>query len=404
MVLRQVTNSHRLVALLALLLTQWENPPELFGTRDMIAFWAGTKVFLAGGNPYNSSAVLAQELLVMPMDEAQVFLNPPWALPLYSLFFWPSFSWARWLWFSVNIGIVGGSVLLCRKLFFSNLGSHNQRFAAVTHVTFLPSLMVFWMGQSTHVALFTLLLGLCLARSSRFFYAGLVLGCSLIKPQLSAIVVFWFFLVAPWKSKASLVSGVISGVLLLLSLSILINAQIVHHWLQADFSPLVFKTSTIATRVRSLIETYTGHAPAWPIYITWLCGMVVTAIVACRCGERDRFASAQFLVVLAVTLFFAPYAWFYDYAMLLPLHMVAIHSNMAASPLAWPRMGTIALNRIIPWAPQITVLFASFVTSDLGAHWWFPLAVVLPLRLGGSLPSTESLSDQSIEKFLNQAT
>jgi hypothetical protein len=30
---------------------KWENPPVLFGTRDMIAFWAGTNGFLARWKP-----------------------------------------------------------------------------------------------------------------------------------------------------------------------------------------------------------------------------------------------------------------------------------------------------------------------------------------------------------------
>jgi hypothetical protein len=51
------------------------------GTRDSIAYWAATQVFLNNGNPYDPELLLKVQQAVSPSrDTAQLFLNPPWVL------------------------------------------------------------------------------------------------------------------------------------------------------------------------------------------------------------------------------------------------------------------------------------------------------------------------------------
>jgi len=56
----------------------WKGPFSRFGSQDLIALWAGSQIYLKGGNPYDIVQILDIQRTIDPGRESpQVFLNPP---------------------------------------------------------------------------------------------------------------------------------------------------------------------------------------------------------------------------------------------------------------------------------------------------------------------------------------
>ena len=188
----------------------WENPPQMVGVRDYIAYWAGFQVFRNGGNPYRKKEVFSyQEQLMsaweVPQDEPQVFLNPPWAFVLLAPVLFLPFEVGRILWLVLNTGfaLCIGWVLL--GYFNRSTKSRREDGLGVLlgSFAFLPSLMCIWVGQlSLLVTLFLVLTFVAIARE-RDFFAGLCLIPVSLKPHTAFLVILllgiWILRERRWK-------------------------------------------------------------------------------------------------------------------------------------------------------------------------------------------------------------
>ena len=344
---------------------EWENPPELFGTRDFIAFWSGTHLFLQGKDPYQSANMLEVEREIMPhMTKAQVFLNPPWSLPLYTLVFWPPFSAARVLWILLNFVFLYGIVHVGIRLQLAD----DATFSTLTAMTFLPALMTIWMGQATLMVLFFALLSFYFYQQQKLWQSSLSALPVICKPHLVFLFFAWWGLTILTRKQFLWPVLFVLGVLILSGIAVLQLPEAFSLWQQADFSPLIFKTSTLPTRIRNLIVYFTGDVVTWPVLAVPLCSVLLLTIWFLYTRPDTRKHEERLLPPLfAWSIGCAPYAWFYDYAALLPLHLYVLSIiGRSTSGRRKRRWYVYALS------PQLLVLTAAQFTSDLGGYYWFP--------------------------------
>lgn len=344
--------------------SNWENPPERFGTRDFVAFWSGTQLFLKGKDPYQSVNMLEVEQQVMPhMTEAQVFLNPPWTLPVYSVFFWPSFNIARAVWIGLNFVFLFGIIIWCSRIF--NVKADGT--LIIVGMTFLPALMTIWMGQATLMVIFCAVAGYGMYLEKKVFRSALISIPVICKPHLVFIFFLCWCLDLLRKRDLRWYATFVTGSLALCGLALAIIPEIFFYWRQADFSPLVFRTSTLGTRIRDLILIVTGEVAVWPVWFVPAAGVLLTL-----CCIRIKDSAAFLALLLALSVGFAPYAWFYDYVALLPLQLlltVKVRQNFRG------RKRRLALLFVI--SPQLIVLLFAQLSSDLGGYYWFPWLFVI---------------------------
>jgi len=83
-----------LIVLIAVLIKQiyFLSTSNIFGQKDLIAFWSGVQAFISKTNPYASLDLFNIQKEIYPaIENVKWFLNPAWALPFLTPFFYHSF-------------------------------------------------------------------------------------------------------------------------------------------------------------------------------------------------------------------------------------------------------------------------------------------------------------------------
>ena len=154
---------------------------------DFVEYWAAGTLTLAGGNPYDPAAMLQEQRTVgWTAPSAVMMYNPPWTLPLASLFSLMPFSVARSVWLPLQLLIV----LWCAiRLWILYGGEHRFALrAAGVAVLWMPTIVALRMGQVSPLILLGLVGFLWSVSRKRDFAAGAFLSLTAVKPQLVALV------------------------------------------------------------------------------------------------------------------------------------------------------------------------------------------------------------------------
>ena len=352
----------------------WENPLHLFGTRDFIAFWAGMKVFLGGGNPYDDALILAIQKPIHPnMVDPQVYLNPPWAiLPMLPLG-WFDLSVSSSLWILCNLIFWCAAVL---SIVLRLPGSRLQRYAAgLIGLLSVPSFFNVWMGQLSLGILMASLGAMFGYKHRKDILVGFCLAILMVKPHLvflfGLVVGLEFIRERRWKIPASFI--LFFGCMCLFP--VLTRPHIYQEWMNREFSPLLWKTATVSSLIRYAVLLFTGKVPAWPVYTMPLLGMLLFLGWYLRQGlkiHQEKWLGS-FAFLLLISIICAPYAWLYDFCLLLPAQLYLVHFALSSGVSENRRNTIIAL--IL--TSQLGIGFTGYFTKFLGATVWVPLVVAI---------------------------
>jgi hypothetical protein len=152
--------------------------------------------------------------------------------------------------------------------------------------------------------------------------------------------------------------------LALISLAEFGSPSITQNWQSLEFDTANYRTSTLATLIRVSILEATGLLPNWPLYVAPLIGCCYAAWLAIYRKSEPMDAAT---ILLPVSLILAPYAWFYDFSLLIIIQSICL-ANFAPAPRA---RQNIALGAFI--LLQLAVIVASQFGGDLGSYFWFPI-------------------------------
>lgn len=311
----------------------------MIGTRDLIAFWGGVQVFLKGGNPYEFGQLFAVQKVALPtLQSEQYFLNPPWAIPIFLPFMaWP-FQTSRLLWFIFNaLAFVLPSVLLHRSLKVRKITAIN-----IT-ITFLPGIMMLWYGQLSFMIYMSLLLGFLAYKAERNVLAGLLWIPCTLKPHLVYLtgIVLVISIISEKKWKIFFSAG--CGLAALNLFVLFFDPAIFHEYASLDKTPMIYKSSTVPTVVRLVWIELFNYNPSWPVFVLPLTAAIIVAtrrIIAIR-GIRTTlknstctFTIDDLCLYTCLSLALAPYAWMYDYSLLVIVQLVMFaRSRKISTPL-----------------------------------------------------------------------
>ncbi len=342
----------------------------MVGTRDLIAFWGGVHVFIKGGNPYKFDQLFAVQQLAMPtLKSEQYFLNPPWAIPIFLPFMIWSFQTSRILWFLFNAtAFLLPSFLLQRSLKLRRTTAINITMA------FLPGIMMLWYGQLSLMIYISLLLGFLAYRAERDILAGLLWIPCTLKPHLiyltGIVIVISLLSEKRWKALLSAACGV--GALNLWVLWF--NPAIFSEYASIDKTPMIYKSSTIPTVIRMVWIKLFNYNPAWPVFALPLAALLLVAtqrIVGIRrmkgmWSETDRrFTIDDLCLYTCLSLALAPYAWMYDYSLLVIVQVVMFaRSNEILTPLPDFKKAIFAILTVL--TIPILILSRHISLSDYG--------------------------------------
>jgi hypothetical protein len=314
--------------------------PEGPGTRDFVQYWAAHRALDSGRNAYDGDVIFAIEETIGPRKDRTILMwNPPWTALLLEPVVTLPFPASALLWLVTSMLMLAGiAVLLPGAL---GRSSPHLVVTALAVACFYPVAQCLVWGQLSVFLAFFLVLFLHFERRGELFAAGLALVPLTCKPHLFFLLgvpgLLWLGGLSAARRRAFL-AGSVGGMATLVALTTLRWPEALAWWgaslSSAPTGPGAvamesWKTSTLATLVRSLLEAATGVAPRWPMWALPLLGLAGTVVWFAR-SRREIVWAETAPPLLALSLTFGSYGWTYDQTLLLPLQVGLVCDAAAA--------------------------------------------------------------------------
>jgi hypothetical protein len=320
---------------------------------DYISYWSAGKLLIHHADPYSPSGVAALQnsegyFHMQPL----IMRNPPWALFLAAPLGLGGIRIGLFFWTLATAGCVFLSAQLLRA------PSRDRAFAYV----FAPAVAAIFMGQSSAFLLLGFSLFLRFHRSHPFL-AGASLLLMLIKPHL--FLAFWVVLLADCIYRRSILvfAGGVSALAAASAFSICFEPHIWQHYLamlrtsslQSEAFP------TFSTLFRVLVDVHAFWLIFVPSALTILWGLWY---YVSRRRSWDWRIHGMLLILLSIL--FAPYSWFTDEVVLLPSILFALSYPQKRRYSNWI---LLLINTIALW-----IVLARQSPLESHAYLWTPLA------------------------------
>ncbi len=334
---------------------------------DFVVIWGPANLLRAGINPYNQEALrtlLTQ--LGWPPDQALLpMFHPPLIFTIALPFSLLSYPAARFVWLIFQIVLVFSSVMMLADIY--QLNQSCKRWALLLAITSFPFLRLITCGQMSGITLFAVVLLIKWQRESRGLASGLALMLLLIKPQVcSLFLLMGFWSAIRYRTSSSLIGIVFSSATFLL-MPMMLNPNIVYEWISFVWNnpPVQWATPTIGTALRLLF----GTEHFWLQFVTPLLAILSLGLLILKRhiqGHKMIFAIDHYgPLLLLLSLLSAPYAWEYDYVLLLPLLIQALSRGITLRSVALfctcITVGAVSCNVLFPpwylvWIPIVVVI------------------------------------------------
>jgi len=285
--------------------------------KDFISYWAAGHLLLQHSNPYDAAAVFRLEKSVgFSEPQPLVMRNPPSALllaiPLGVLRPAPGVV----LWSLLILACLFASI----RLLWTIHGKPPDRLHLLGYL-FAPAFACMQLGQTSTVILLGVVLFLYWHRDHPFA-AGLCVPLMVIKPHL--LLPFGLVLLA-WivvRRAYPVLMGAIVGLIVATAAPLYFD-----HSLWRDYLS-VLRSANADTAMMPTISTLTrmAIAPAsnWLQFVPVILGCAWAMLYFLR-HEREWDWNGNGVLLLAVSLFVAPYSWFSDEIVVLPAILAAIY-------------------------------------------------------------------------------
>ncbi len=330
--------------------------------RDFIEYWAAGQQLVHGANPYDVAAILKLEQSVgLVGDEPKVTLSPPVIL----LFVLP-------------LGYVGakaGLILWLMILLFSLLisiwliwrlnGSPPNGYHYIG-MAFAPTVACLAAGQVSIFVLLGLVLFLYFHRSSPLL-AGMALLPCVLKPHLflpfAIVLLLWVARRRAYRVLLGFVVALSAGCALTFCLDR-------HAW--TEYAQLSRSNRILHLFVPTLSSYFRFHVDPNAVWLQFLPAAAGCVWAAWYFWTRRALWNwmDQGLLVLLVSLACAPYAFFYDEAVLLPAFLVGIYRAAETRRSLLP-LGLISLIALIETCTEVPLTSPSYLWTTPGWIGWY---------------------------------
>lgn len=343
--------------------------------KDFLCFWAAGRLLLHHANPYNAAAVFALEKSA-GYSETQplVMWNTPYSLWLSVLagLFSPVKAAALW------ILLITASIVASVRMLWNIHGRPPDRLHLLGYL-FAPTFACTIFGQMSSFLLLGVVGFLCWYRS-RPFLAGLCIALLVLKPQVllpfGLVLLVWMVVNRTYR----VFLGVIIGMAMAMAVPLWFRPTI---W--SDYLPILHTAvadSVIIPTVSSLVRIGVGGRYAqWVQFVPAILGGIwAIGYFARHKAQWDWNRHGPLLLVVSV--FVAPYSWFFDEIVVLPAILAAAYCS--AERDRW------LLGFAIPDVAALLLVFCT-VRVQSGAYIWTTTA-----WLGWYLFATRSIPEQHV--------
>lgn len=309
-------------------------------TIDHAVYWSAARINLEGGNPYDTSTMVAKQVEIGLKVEAQeaelmMYWYPPWSLAVVMPIGFLSHQTSQVVWYLCSIGIV---LFAAGRLWILYGGRpQNVWLAWILISLFSPFWSVLYLGQISPFMLFGIVSFLVLlpedsSNPRRDFLAGMGASLASIKPVMVYLfwsaVALWLLSSRRWYVAAGIALAVLGGIAIGMST----NPQLPQQF-------LVFVEHQQATQwavptIGSWLRSSIAPDKVWLQFTPMIIGAVWIFLYWFH--KRSNWIWKDHLpVILCVSLITTPFAWTHDQIMLLPaIISAAIKVTQLQRPVA----------------------------------------------------------------------
>jgi hypothetical protein len=355
---------------------------------DFHPLWeAARELFLRGGDPYSDHVTLLVEQAKRGLEATAIGSDHTFAYPLPTLFVflpvaWLPLPWAQAVWYTMlETALVVGVILGARGMGWRT-PAWLLACAILWAVLVLPDAWALTLGQVSLLA-FACLAGASWAlRTGQDCWAGVLLTCSTIKPQLSLLVLPAVAVWAIVRRRWGVVKGLAGGVAFLYGFSFLLRPDWAGGFLYS-------------------LTRYAGHSPfvspavlaaqiVWPARSALL-GAVLTGVLLLGWGgacwwslRRERGVYWSIGMSLVVSLLIVPRTSIVNLVVLvLPLFLALAALPGPAGRRALLAAGCLLLIFVLIWGIDLLVLARLEIERAFAQYRSFGL--LLPVTMGAVL-------------------
>ena len=324
-----------------------------YETGDLFCLWHGARLSAAGKDPYRAATWLAATAGLYP--DVRGGLRPSacpasYAYPLLTaVAMWPlgmlPLPLAAMAWMALAVGgAIAGTAWSWRAFGGTRRGAPLLAAAAFSSQPFWVLLV--GGGQITGFALGAAGLAVLLLARGGVFAGSAALAALALKPQLAFVVGALVAMRGLRERRAALVAGAAVVLLPLIAVSLLVLPTWPGEWLH--------ELTARRLGVAYLLPTAWGLAASVVGNTAWgaVAVLVVVAAIAALLAHR-RVSDADLVAIgLPLSLFATPYAWSYDYLVLVvPWAAVLAYADRSTARTRWPlTIATLAVATLLPWS------------------------------------------------------
>lgn len=330
------------------------------GTRDFISYWSAGTQLIHGANPYNASAVLAMERTTHGYAGARLIMrNPPSALFLV-----------------IPLGLVGVRaasilwsllILLCLAVSIHTMwkmhGSPANRFDLLGYV-FAPVLACLAIGQTSVFVLLGLVLFLRF-NNSKPLLAGMALALCALKPHLFLPFAVALFAWMITRKTYRILAGAAIGMGICCVIPLFFDPSV--WWQYAQSARVSGIESEFRPDPGTILRFAFDRSAMWIQFLPVLAACVWATWYFHR-HRTDWDWQTHGSVLMLVSVFAAPYSWFFDQAVLLPALLQGLYSGK--SLVALLALISISLIEMLCGVHLYSALFCWPAAAWLAWYLW----------------------------------
>jgi hypothetical protein len=369
---------------------------------DFYPVWLSSRALLSRKqNPY--SPEITKEIQIglygRPLDthsagnpaDQRMFVHPVFT----DLLFWPAslfpFNAVRIVVFCALLALTIASVPLWLQAMGWNL---QWKWVAVILLLTLSSysaLEGLYAGQLGLLVAFLLAATLASMTREKFLLAGILLGLTMMKPQVTSLATLYLLLWASqdWPRRKNLIVGLLSTALVLVGTSLAVLPDWISSWLQ---SVLAYRRYTTPPLVREVVISFLPGRIAAPLTILLTVIAVAMSLLLIWQNRKADLHSSRFwltfsLLLSITTVVLLPGQAVYDHLILIPaLFLIWRERHQLQNSAKVPRLllGVAAIVFVWPWMTAFALLLMRPFISE--AVFDSPAFLALPIRSAASLP------------------
>ena len=342
---------------------------SLAGGKDFIEYWAAYKVFSENKNLYDPAAILETQKTICTTDTPLMMWNPPWTLSILEPVLKLDFITSVRFFVLINIFLVFFASLLIG----SSLNGFHWFWTFVIALSFPSVWNCLHYGQVGILLLFFSSLCYWALCKDKPLIAGVAMSFATIKPHLFitlGIFLSWWLI----KNKQyRFFLGFFLALAAILLVTYLKAYTAILYYASIIFNPdeiqgIVRAHEWITASIPSVLGYYLPYKESSKATTIMLSGLVNIIVFSALVFYQPRSNLKQlFPIVLAISVVFSPFAWFFDQALLLPCFVLLV-------------MRLVKLNVIVPVILLIfylgfTYYFQYNKMYYLHEIFWFPLGL-----------------------------